>query len=301
LLSASLSRYRNQTVFYYFRTIKQTINMAIKQFFAPLTGFAAQSSGLFLFTAILCSASALQAAPPSGPFMPDQATLPVKPPAGAVVLFNGKGVNKFVSMAGGPVNWPVIDGALQSTRGKGRTNHIVSQLHFRDADIHVEFQLPAKGSGNSGLYIHGNYELQIINSLGNEEPGINDIGSVYGFSKPLVNACLAPGKWQVYDARYRAPRRNEKGDITAEGTLTVWLNGKLVQDGAKFGEPRSAYHPFRYGTTPYLKKIAEQQKLTMTGPLFLQDHDNPVRFRNVWIRPLDKHAIIYQPVESQEK
>jgi hypothetical protein len=228
-------------------------------------------------------------------FLPDQTVLPVAPPAKAIVLLDGKGTNQFLSMAGTPTDWPIDDGVLQSSRGTGRTNHVVSQVHFRDADIHAEFMLPAKGSGNSGLYIHGNYELQIINSGGDSKPGMNDMGALYGFSKPLVNASRPPGQWQVYDVRYRAPRRNSAGEISNDGILTAWLNGKLVHDGTTFGEPRSTYHPFRYGTTPYLQKIWLQQKRTMTGPLFLQDHDNPVRFRNVWICPLDEHALTYEP------
>ncbi len=237
--------------------------------------------------------SGLRANPPHD-FHPSQITLPVSPPADAIVLFDGKGINQFLSREGKAIDWPVENGALQSSRGKGRTNHLVSQVHFRDADIHVEFMLPEQGSGNSGIYIHGNYELQIFNSHGKKDPTMQDMGAVYGFSKPLVNACRPPGQWQVYDARYRAPRRNKDGEIVEQGSLTVWLNGKLVQDQAKFGEPRSSYHPFRYGATPYLKKVWQQQKQTMTGPLFLQDHDNPVQFRNVWIRPLDKLAFTYR-------
>ncbi len=228
-------------------------------------------------------------------FTPQQVNLPVAPPADAIVLFDGKGTNRFLSMAGTEIDWPVTDGALESTRGQGRTNHLVSEVHFRDAEIHAEFILPAAGSGNSGLYIHGNYEFQIFNSAGKSTPGMGDIGALYGFAKPLVNACRQPGEWQVVDIRYRAPRRDDRGKITAEGVLTAWLNGRLVQDQTTFGEPRSKYHPFRYGTTPFLKQIWQRQKRTMVGPLFLQDHDSPVRFRNVWIRPLDGLATTYRP------
>jgi hypothetical protein len=238
-------------------------------------------------------------------FAPDQSTLLAKPPEGAIVLFDGKDTSNFLSMAGGKINWPVEDGALVSTRKGGNTNHIVSKLHFRDADIHVEFMLPEKGSGNSGIYIHGNYELQIQNSYGKKKISMGDIGAVYGFSKPLVNACRKPGEWQVYDIRYRAPRRgvagkDGAGKIVKNGTITAWLNGKKVQDGASFGEPRSVYHPFRYGTTPYLKTIWKQQKATSIGPVFLQDHSNAVRFRNVWVRPLDEHAATYVPKSANK-
>ena len=226
-------------------------------------------------------------------FQPDQSKLPVPPPKGATILFDGKN-RGFVSMKGNATNWPIKDGALISTPGGSNSNHLVSRFHFRDADIHVEFMTPAERPGNSGIYIHGNYEMQILNPR--DKPlGMDDIGSLYGFSKPLVMAARAPGKWQVYDIRYRAPRRDKKGDIIEQGSITAWLNGKLVQDHTKFGEARSKFHPYRHGTTPYLQQIWTQQKDMMAGPVFLQDHNNPVKFRNVWIKPLDDKAFWYQP------
>ena len=225
-------------------------------------------------------------------FKPDQTQLPVKPPADAIVLFDGGAKVEFVSKHGKSIDWPLVDGTLESFRSQ-KANHIVSKWHFRDADIHAEFMLPEKGSGNSGLYIHGNYEMQIIHSADKKRLGDGDLGALYGFSKPLVNAARDRGVWQVYDIRYRAPRRDANGDITEQGTITAWLNGQKVQDAASFGEPRSAYHPYRSGTTDYLQAIWKKQKATSTGPLFLQDHGNPVRFRNVWIRPLDDHAYQY--------
>jgi hypothetical protein len=233
-------------------------------------------------------------------FAPQQAELPVPPPDGAIVLFDGLDTNLFLSMEGQEIDWPIEDGALVSTRGNNRSNHLVSRLHFRDADIHVEFVLPNTGAGNSGVYLHGNYELQIYNSFGKEQPTMDDMGAIYGFSKPLANACRKPGQWQVYDLRYRAPRRDEGGQIVQEGMLTAYLNGVKVQDQATFGEARSRWHPYRYGTTPYLLKIWERQQRTGVGPVFLQDHDSPVRFRNVWVRPLDKHAFLYEPETPQE-
>ena len=228
-------------------------------------------------------------------FKPRQDNLPVAPPKDAVVLFDGESTNLFLSMGGEQVNWPIEGGALVSTRGQGRANHLVSKLHFRDAEIHVEFMLPEKTSGNSGIYIHGNYELQIFNSFGKTTPQMGDMGAIYGFSKPLANACRAPGQWQVYDVLYRAPRRDEQQQIVQDGSITAYLNGVKVQDGATVGEPKSKYHPYRYGTTPYLQEIWKQQKSTGVGPVFLQDHDSPVRFRNVWVRPLDDCAFMYEP------
>ncbi|MCG8586777.1 MAG: DUF1080 domain-containing protein, partial [Pirellulales bacterium] len=221
--------------------------------------------------------------------------MPVPPPKDAIILFDGEGTHQFLSKHGETINWPIEDGCLISTRGGANSNHIVSQIHFRDADIHVEFAINEKGAGNSGVYIHGNYELQIIHSFGKKKIGNGDIGAIYGFHKPLVNAGRDRGQWQVYDIRYRAPRRDKDQKIVEEGSITAWLNGKKVQDNSRFGEPRSVYHPYRHQTTPYLKAIWDKQKKTMTGPVFLQDHGNPVRFRNVWIRPLDDKAHKYEP------
>jgi len=227
-------------------------------------------------------------------FAPQQRTLPVVAPIDTITLFDGQKINGFRSKTGEEIDWSVENGALVSTRGDSRSNHIVSVLHFRDADIHVEFMLPKEGAGNSGIYIHGNYELQIFNSHQKKKLDQKDMGAVYGFAPPLSNAARPPGVWQVYDIRYRAPRRDASGEIVKKGFVTAWLNGEKVQDQMRVGESKSNYHPFRYKTTPYLKTIWEIQKRTMTGPVFLQDHDSPVRFRNVWVKPLDDLAKHYE-------
>ena len=171
-------------------------------------------------------------------FKPEQGKLPVPPPKGATALLDGEGKHAFLSMAGGAIDWPVENGVTTSTSNKKNQNHIVSKFHFRDADIHVEFLLPEKGPANSGVYIHGNYEVQIFNSYGKEKVTLEDAGSVYGFSKPLANACRKPGEWQVFDIRYRAPRRDDSGKIIENGAVTVWFNVQKVQDGAAVGEPK---------------------------------------------------------------
>lgn len=231
-------------------------------------------------------------------FLPDQSKLPAKPPEDAIILFDGSDEQKFVSMDGSEIDWQIDSGELVSTKAikprRARSNHILSQVHFRDADLHVEFLLPETGAGNSGIYIHGHYELQIIASHAKKNVTQQDAGAVYGFGPPQVNACRPRGEWQVYDIRYRAPRRDSDGKITAAGSITAWLNGQLVQKDLEVGEPRSSYHPFRYGRTDYLSKIEEQLLKTSTGPVFLQDHDSPVRFRNVWLRPLDNKALVYE-------
>ena len=243
----------------------------------------------------LVDARRRQVLAPGAPFEPRQDKLPAPVPAGATVLFDGTESTKFLSKTGQKINWPIQEGGLVSTKGGNNSNHIVSSVHFRDAVIHVEFLLPAEGSGNSGVYIHGNYELQIIRSHGKKDVTQKDMGALYGFAKPLVNAARKPGEWQVYDILYEAPRRDGKMKIVKKGTITAWLNGQLVQRNTRFGEPRSVYHPYRHQTTPYLKAIFEKQKKTMTGPVFLQDHGHKVRFRNVWVMPLDDESKAYEP------
>jgi hypothetical protein len=213
--------------------------------------------------------------------------LPVTPPTGAIVLFGdgSEGPPKFVAMDGGPIDWKVEAGAVVVTKSPQHANHILSSVIFRDADIHAEFMVDKASAGNSGLYIHGLYEMQIFDSFGVEPPTDQDEGSLYRFAKPLVNASRPAGEWQVYDIRYTAPRRDAAGEVTKPGTITAWLNGKLVQDGIEFSEPRSPYVPYRHGFTDHLRRVKQRLDATGEGPLFLQDHGSPTKFRNVWIVP----------------
>jgi|GEM_PF-473365 len=242
----------------------------------------------------LADARRRQVISPGAPFEPKQDKLPAPVPRGATVLLGDGPETKFLSKTGQGIDWPVEKGELVSTKGGNNSNHLVSSIHFRDAVIHVEFMLPPSGSGNSGVYIHGNYELQIIGSHGKADVTQKDMGAVYGFAKPLVNAARKPGEWQVYDILYEAPRRDDKQKIVKPGSITAWLNGQLVQKNTRVGEPRSVYHPYRHETTGYLKAIFQRQKQTMTGPVFLQDHGHAVRFRNVWVLPLDDRAGVYK-------
>ena len=223
----------------------------------------------------------------SDEFRPVQQPLPVAPPPGAIVLFgDGTAPAQFTSMAGGPIDWPIEEGTLIVNTSSRHANHIVSRATFQDADIHAEFMVDPGAHGNSGLYIHGHYEMQIYDSFGVEPPTEQDEGSLYRFARPLVNAARRPGEWQVYDIRFIAPRRDASGRITKAGSVTAWLNGKLVQDGLTFTEPRSPFIPYRHGATDYLRGVENQLRATGRGPLFLQDHGSPTRYRNVWVRPL---------------
>lgn len=233
--------------------------------------------------------------PPAGPvlpaFHPLQAPLPVKPPPGAIVLLGVDAAADrpaFTSMAGGAIDWPTRDGVLAVRPNGARSNHIVSTATFRDADVHVEFATDPAAHGNSGIYLHGHYELQIYDSAGVQPPGDQDQGAVYRYARPIVNAARPAGEWQVFDIRFIAPRRDAAGRITAPGRVTAWLNGRLVQNGVAFTEPRSPFHPYLHGATDHLRGIEKRLLETGRGPLFLQDHDSPTRFRNVWILPLDR-------------
>lgn len=222
-------------------------------------------------------------------FEPLSTSLPVPCPSGGVQLLGQDGACEFVDSAGGPPNWILEDDVLTVTLRKDMalSNYVISKVHFRDADIHVEFLLPEGWTGNSGLYLHGLYELQILNSFGVSTMTDTEMGALYRFHKPLVNASKPPMTWQAYDIRYFAPRRNANGKATKPGVVTAWLNGKLVQNRAQFSEPRSKYCPLQSGATPYLDALHEQLKATEQGPLFLQEHLSPVCFRNIWIKSRD--------------
>lgn len=220
-------------------------------------------------------------------FHPDQHALPMTPPEDAIILLGKDNKPKFTAMNGEPIDWAEEDGVLTATRSTRHMNHLVSTEIFQDADIHAEFMTSPIAHGNSGLYIHGHYEMQIYDSFGVKTITLQDEGSLYRFTKPFINASRPTGEWQVYDIRFIAPRRHTDGRILSPGTLKAWLNGKLVQNGVTFTEPRSPYIPYKHGVTPHLKTVEQVLQETGKGPLFLQDHGSPVKFRNVWIKRLD--------------
>jgi len=264
------------------KAARQTEGIRWRRMILAAVGMLTATGGLM---AVAAEAAPLEAG--EAEFRPDQTDLPAEPPADAILLFGdgSEGPPKFVAMDGGPIDWEVADGSLRMARPRRNANHILSEARFQDADIHAEFMVDPQAKGNSGLYIHGLYEMQIYDSFGVEPVSDQDEGSLYRFAKPLVNASRPAGEWQVYDIRYTAPRRDRSGTVTTPGSITAWLNGRLVQDGIKFSEPRSPYVPYRHGVTDYLRKVKQQLDKTGEGPLFLQDHGSPTRFRNVWIVP----------------
>jgi len=225
-------------------------------------------------------------------FHPLQTRLPVPAPAGATVVVPERveattDLGTLVGMGGGAIDWTVADGALVVHTTAKHANHVLTKQVFRDADIHAEFMTSPAAKGNSGLYLHGHYEMQIYDSFGVQPPTEQDEGSLYRFNRPMVNASLPTGQWQVYDVRFIAPRRDGSGAIVKPGRVTAWLNGRMVQNDLRFTEPRSPYTPYRHGATDFLAGVQRRLLATGEGPLFLQDHGSPTRFRNVWIKRLD--------------
>lgn len=205
---------------------------------------------------------------------------PGHPPSDAVILFNGKDASEWVYKDGRPAAWPVSDGVLTCKSGTG---DIYSKHKFGSAQIHVEFATPnmpqAKGQarGNSGVYLQGRYEIQVLDSYKNPTYANGSCGALYGQYAPLVNACRPPEQWQAYDIILHAPKCTD-GKVTTPGTLTILQNGVLIQD-----------HVTIQGVTPG----NDGSNVCDLGALRLQDHFHPdvketfMRFRNIWYRPLD--------------
>ena len=198
-----------------------------------------------------------------------------------IYLFNGEnldGWNEFDTMTLAPTGeyptWDIKDGVYTVTK-----HDIYSKYEYGDAHVHVEFNLPympektGQGRANSGLYIHGCYEIQILDTYGKEgATALDDCGAIYGIAAPLVNACKAPGEWQTYDVFVRAAKLNEDGSVAKHGVMTVFLNGELIHNNVEL---------------PHHCACGNYDRIVERGPVFLQDHNCPVSFRNVWVRELD--------------
>ncbi|MBK8503393.1 MAG: DUF1080 domain-containing protein [Saprospiraceae bacterium] len=197
-------------------------------------------------------------------------------PSDAIVLFDGKSLDGWVDKDGGPSKWKLEDGAMVAQKGAG---DIITKHKFESAQIHIEWRTPAKvegesqGRGNSGIFLQGVYELQVLDSYNNRTYSNGQAGSIYKQTMPLANASKGPGEWQTYDIIYHAPTFNSGHEYKTHPTITVFHNGVLIQDHTKI-----------QGTTPYIgpPKVNQHGK----GPLKLQDHGNPTAFRNIWIREL---------------
>lgn len=251
-----------------------------------------------LIFVMLCMCTALtQAEAPTLPHVDTTGAIP----SDAVRIFDGGTMDMLAAQDGGPSNWIVEDRAIVVQPGQQeRQQGLWTKLHFRDAQIHVEFSLPkseARGTKatNSGLYFHGLFELQIIDSFENPMDPAEMLGGIYKFNPPMVNVARPTDTWQSYDILFQAPRRNKRGKPITPGSMTVFLNGVLVQWNTPILEHKSEYAPLYFRTTRYTEGIRKSLLKTEAGPVQIQDHDHPVRFRNFWIRPLDDKAFHYTP------
>jgi 3-keto-disaccharide hydrolase len=199
------------------------------------------------------------------------------PPSDAVVLFDGKGLGAWRSADGSAAKWQVRDGYMEVVPGTGE---IVTADAFGDCQLHIEWATPSivKGEGqergNSGVFLMGQYEVQVLDSYNNKTYYHGQAGSVYKQHAPLVNASRKPGEWQTYDIVFHAPKFDEQGKVIDRARVTVLHNGVLIQNNAEI-------YGITYNDRPALY-IAHSPQL----PLRLQDHGNPVRYRNIWIRRL---------------
>jgi len=200
-----------------------------------------------------------------------------KPPSDAVVLFDGKDLSKWESDKGEKTKWIVKDGAMECVLGSG---YIRTKEQFGDCQLHVEWAAPkdvkgdSQGRGNSGIFPMGVVEVQVLDNYNNPTYADGFAASVYGINPPMANALRPPGQFNTYEIIFRRPIF--KGDKCIDpGYLTVYVNGVLVQDHTSL-EDGGGGHKNRSKPRPFPE----------AGPLKLQDHGNPVRFRNIWYRPL---------------
>jgi hypothetical protein len=210
---------------------------------------------------------------------PGAPALPLPPPADAVVLFDGTSLSRWMSGDGAPAKWRIVDGAFEVVAGTGT---LTTRDQFGDVQLHVEWMSPnpPKGTdqdrGNSGVFLMGRYEVQILDSYNSVTYADGQAGALYGQYPPLVNASRPPGEWQSYDIVFRRPRFDAAGKVTSPASFTVLHNGILVQDHSELVGPTA------HTTRPPYEAHAERLAIT------LQDHGHPVRFRNIWLRDLEK-------------
>ena len=199
----------------------------------------------------------------------------VPPPSGAIVLFDGKGLDCWALRKDGksPAGWKLVEGGAMQVQGGDILTRQTFGGSFR---LHVEFRVPympkasGQGRGNSGVYVQGRYEVQVLDSYGLKSKD-NDCGGIYGVAAPLVNACKAPTAWQSYDMEFHSPKCVD-GKKTEPGRITVLHNGVKIHDNVTITKDNTTAG---LGGDP-----------CKPGPILLQDHGNPVQYRNIWLLPL---------------
>lgn len=208
---------------------------------------------------------------PQPPVVEPAGAVVVKPPSDAIVLFDGKSLDAWTP------GWVIKDGAMVAT-----AKDIETKQSFGAIQMHFEWRLPAgrkvdgQTGGNSGVFLMGLYEVQVLQSNGNPTYPDGQAGAMYGQLPPLVNATLPQGEWQSYDLSFEPPVY-ENGKVVKPAKLTLWHNGVVVQNGESY-----------LGPTEHRKLASYPDKHPETAPLRLQFHGDPMEFRNMWVRPLVK-------------
>jgi len=213
-------------------------------------------------------------------------TLPGGPPADAIVLFDGRSLDAWRGERG---LWPVSDGAftVPPPASTGGGNNLSTKQSFGDVQLHLEFRSPnpptktSQDRGNSGIWFMQRYELQILDGYDNPTYADGTVGAVYGWKPPLANTARAPGAWQSYDIVFERPHFDKNGKLLRPAYITAFLNGVLVQN-----------HQAMLGTTVW-RRVAQYTAHQDAAPIELQDHNSPVSFRNIWVRPLPEAAITH--------
>jgi hypothetical protein len=205
-------------------------------------------------------------------------------PSDAEILFDGKNLSKWQTPGGQDAAWTVRDGYVET----GQVGGIRTRGKWADFQLHVEFCEPnppqgsGQGRGNSGILINDMYEVQVLDSYHSKTYPDGQCSAIYGQSPPLVNASKPPGEWQTYDIVFESPRWNETGELVKKAIITVLHNGVVVQN-----------HYELIGMTDGINEALPWRSLSKYPPAHapevfveLQDHNNPVRYRNIWIRKL---------------
>ena len=211
---------------------------------------------------------------PGTPSTPDQ---PGKAPSDAIVLFDGTNLDQWTEMGkSDPAPWAVENGYATAAKA-----YIATKQEFGDIQLHVEWAepTPAKGSsqgrGNSGVFLMGKFEMQVLDNYDNPTYPDGQCGSIYGQYPPEVNACLPPGQWQTYDIIFNRPRYQD-GKLVEPAYVTNIQNGVVVQN-----------HQRMEGPTGHMMVAKYPDKFPDKGPIALQFHGNAIRYRNIWVRPLE--------------
>lgn len=210
------------------------------------------------------------------PGTPSTEDEPGAAPSDAVILFDGTDLSGWIGKNGGEAQWKVENGYMETVP---KTGAIQTREHFGDCHLHLEWAAPAEvsgdsqGRGNSGVFLMGRYEIQVLDCYDNPTYADGTAGAIYGQYPPLANACRRPGEWQVYDIIWEGPQF-EAESLLRPAYVTVLLNGIVLHHRTEL-----------MGFTSH-KVVTTYEPHPPVGPLELQDHSNPVRFRNIWYRPL---------------